>query len=267
MAKYYSTEHTHPYPWDQVVQAVFQRYPNPFASHVLSEDTVHREVVNEHTLYSRRFITKTNKVPSWGERWLKGFARRVPLMEESFVDQKARTITVYTRSIAFSNFMVAVEKVIYRASEDNPDHTVAQKEGWVESNFYGLRSAIKNFGIERFKKNIVKSTDGFNHVLERLQNQQNQLRSVAGVKLAEFQLKKDQLRTQAHETVESMKELGIGKVESIREASSAQWSHAKESARKGADVAKETALKGAERVIASTTLHAAESVQEDDVID
>lgn len=263
MAKYYTTEHIHPYSWDQVAQAVFQRYPNPHAQHVLSEDTLHREIVNDCTLYSRRFLTKTNKVPSWAERWLKGLARRVPLVEESFVDNKSRTITIYTRSIAYANFMVGIEKVVYKASSDNPSHTVASKEGWVESNFYGLRSAIKNFGIERFKKNIVKSTEGFNHVLDRLQTQQNQLRSVAGVKLAEFHLKRDQLRSQAHETVESMKELGIGKVESIREASSVQWSQAKENARKRADVAKETALKGAERVIASTTLHASEQNQDE----
>jgi len=253
-AKYSSTEHVHPYSWDQVAEAIFQRYPNPFSRHVLSEDTVHREVINGTTLYSRRCLTKTNKVPSWGERWISGLSRRVPLLEESFVDSKARTITIYTRSIAYTNFMVAIEKVIYTACPNDSNYTVARKEGWVESNFYGLRSAIKNFGIESWKKNIVKSTEGFNHVLERVQTQQNQLRSVAGVKLAEFQQKKEQL----HERVESIKERGIEKVESIVEASSAQWSHAKESARKRADAAKETAMKGAERVKASTTLHASE---------
>ena len=56
MAKYYTTEHIHPYSWDQVAQAVFQRYPNPHAQHVLSEDTLHREIVNDDTLYSRRYL-------------------------------------------------------------------------------------------------------------------------------------------------------------------------------------------------------------------
>ena len=58
-----------------------------------------------------RFLTKTNKVPSWGEKWLSGLARRVPLCEESFIDMQAQTITLYTRSVGLSTFMTAIEKV------------------------------------------------------------------------------------------------------------------------------------------------------------
>ena len=50
-----------------MAHAIFQRYPNPFARHVLSEDTVYREVINGTTLYTRRFLTKTNKIPKWGK--------------------------------------------------------------------------------------------------------------------------------------------------------------------------------------------------------
>ena len=31
-----------------------------------------REVINGTILYSRRFLTKTNKIPKWGEKWLSG---------------------------------------------------------------------------------------------------------------------------------------------------------------------------------------------------
>jgi hypothetical protein len=94
-----------------VAHAIFQRYPNPFARHVLSEDTVHRELIDGRTLYSRRFLTKTNKVPSWGEKWLSGLVRRVPMLEESYVDTQTQTITLYTRSVGLATFMTAIEKV------------------------------------------------------------------------------------------------------------------------------------------------------------
>ena len=125
-----------------------------------------------------------------------------------------------------SNFMTAIEKVVYKACPDNPNHTVALKQAWVESNFYGLRSAIKNFGIERFKVNCVKATDGFNYVLERFHQQQHHLREMSHVKLAEFQMKKDNLKN---------------KVELIKEKSNAQWNQAKEAAKSAKDVAKEAA--------------------------
>lgn len=235
MAKYYHTEHLHPYSFDQVAQAIFQRYPNPFASHVLSEDTVYREVINGTTLYTRRFLTKTNKIPKWGERWLSGFRRTVPLLEESYVDTKNRTITTYTRNVGLSNFMSATEKVVYQASSQDPNHTVALKQAWVESNFYGLRSAIKSFGIERFKVNCVKATEGFNFVLEGIHQQQNSLREMGQVKLAEFQQRRDNLKIQYNE-----------KVELIKDKTSAQWSHAKEAAKTAKETARESAKKKAE---------------------
>merc|ERR1712110_833215 len=122
--------------------------------------------------------------------------------------------------------------VVYQASPDNPDHTVAVKSAWVESNFYGLRSAIKNFGIERFKVNCVKAMEGFNFVLERFHQQQNSLREMGQVKLAEFQQKRDNLKIQYNE-----------KVELIRDKTSAQWHQAKEAAKTAKETARESALK------------------------
>jgi len=247
MAHYYNTKHVHPYSWDQVAQVIFRRYPNPFARHVLSEDTVHREVIDGTTLYSRRFLTKTNKVPSWGEKWLSGLARRVPLMEESFIDTDTKTITLYTRSVGLATFMTAIEKVVYRSCPNNPGHTVAVKQAWVESNLYGLRSAIKRFGIERFKKNCLKATEGFNHVLEKFHNQQNNLRELGHVKLAEFQVKKDQLRSGVTEKVESIKERSLH----IKE-------FAKETAKEVKGAAEQTAKGVKDRVKANATIHAKE---------
>ena len=52
----------HRYRWDQVGNAVFKRYPNPWSKHVLSEDVVSRKVEGP-ILKSIRIITKQNKVP------------------------------------------------------------------------------------------------------------------------------------------------------------------------------------------------------------
>jgi len=225
MAKYYNTEHRHPYSWEQVARAIFQRYPNPFASHVLSEDTVYREVLTPGVLYSRRFVTKTNKVPKWGEKFISGLVRRVPLVEESFVDSINKTITLYTRNVGMGGFMTVAEKVVFKASETDPNTTIAVKEAWIESSFYGLRSAIKDFGVNRFKQNCVKATDGFNHVLERLQTQQQNLTRIRQEKIEEFQNMKTQLKTQYRE-----------KAESIKEKSSQQWTQAKMKATNAATV-------------------------------
>lgn len=68
------------------------RYPNPLATHVISEDTLHRELISKDILYSRRFLTKTNKLPKWGERFFVNLKKYVPLVEESYVDRKTKTM-------------------------------------------------------------------------------------------------------------------------------------------------------------------------------
>ena len=123
---------------------MFQRYPNPFAKHVLSEDTLYREVRGD-TLYSRRFLTKTNKLPKWGEKFFFGLKRYVPLLEESIVDPKNKVVTTYTRNVGLGMFMMAVEKVRYSVDPDNPENTLAVKEAWIESSLYGLRNGSQEF--------------------------------------------------------------------------------------------------------------------------
>merc|ERR1712133_345390 len=173
------------------------RYPNPMATHVLSEDTVHREVIqNGNVLYSRRFLTKTNELPKWGERWMPSI-KFVPLIEESLVDRDNKVVTTYTRNVGLSTFMTATEKVRYQPNPENPDETIAVKEAWVESKLYGLRSAVKNFGVDRFKKNCVKATDGFNHVLNHLHEKQLYLSELKQRKSHEIKTKGEYALTQA----------------------------------------------------------------------
>lgn len=76
-----------------------------FSQHVLSEDTFSREIKNGK-LHSKRVLTKTNRVPKWGERFFN--AGSVKIVEESIVDPKLKTLTTYTRNIAFTKVMVCV---------------------------------------------------------------------------------------------------------------------------------------------------------------
>jgi len=61
-------------------------------------------VTGEGKLYSKRLITKTNKLPKWGERFFK--AKSVCIIEESLVDPKSNSLTTYTRNIGFNKIMV-----------------------------------------------------------------------------------------------------------------------------------------------------------------
>lgn len=105
MAKYYETSTVFNYNYEQILQGFWKRYPNPYSTHVLSEDTIQREIRDDGKLYSKRLLTKTNRVPKWGERFFK--AKFVCIIEESLVDPKAKTLTTHTRNIGFNKIMVS----------------------------------------------------------------------------------------------------------------------------------------------------------------
>jgi len=175
-SSFWSTEHVYPHSWDQVSTFYWSRYPNPFSSHVFSEDLIECSVDPESGLLrTKRLIVKTNKLPWWGKHLFS--AKKVAVIEETTVDPKARLMTTYTRNIGLTIFMGTTEKNFYRDSTDHEDSqkkTVCQKNVWITSDIVGLRSAIRKFGVDRFKSNCVRASDGLLWAIKR--NQLNSLR-------------------------------------------------------------------------------------------
>ena len=71
MAKYWSTIHQHNFDWETIASKYWKKYPNPHSSHVFSEDILSAEVNAQGMLRVKRLLSKTNKLPSWGEHLFK----------------------------------------------------------------------------------------------------------------------------------------------------------------------------------------------------
>lgn len=158
--------------WDQVASAFWQRYPNPYSKHVLTEDVIYREVTSDNKLLSRRLLTKTNRLPRWGEMvFPTNLARSVFVVEDSIVDFQNRTFTTLTWNINHSRIMLVEEKCVYRPNPENPACTQVQREAWVTSSVFGFSRAIQEFGLARFRRNQIKATEGFEYILANLQGE------------------------------------------------------------------------------------------------
>ncbi|XP_003427045.1 PRELI domain-containing protein 1, mitochondrial isoform X1 [Nasonia vitripennis] len=165
MVKYFENSTVFQFSWDQVAQGFWRRYPNPNSTHVISEDTISREL-KDGKLYTKRLLTKTNRVPKWGERFIS--KNNVKIVEESIVDPKKKILTTYTRNLGYTKVMSVVEKVVYKVSDENPQWTEAKRSAWIESSVFGFSRAIQAFGLDRFKKNCTKMSNGFNYVLAHM---------------------------------------------------------------------------------------------------
>ncbi|XP_075165016.1 preli-like [Haematobia irritans] len=161
-ASYHRTETVFDYTWKQVVQAYWNRYPNPSSVHVLTEDTISREI-RDGKLYSRRILSKTNHVPKWGERFYKNTP--VKIIEDSVLDPKNKTLITFTRNIGFQKIM-KVDEIVEYSEQDG--RTIAVRRAYISSQVFGFSRAIRAFGIERFKSNCQKTANGFNYVLQRM---------------------------------------------------------------------------------------------------
>ena len=72
---------------------------------MLSEDVISR-VVKGTELVTKRLMTKTNRMPKWGNLIFGHNNHHVCVVEESLVDPVRKTFTIYTRNIGYTKFMV-----------------------------------------------------------------------------------------------------------------------------------------------------------------
>uniref|UniRef100_A0A8C1XL79 PRELI domain containing 1b n=1 Tax=Cyprinus carpio TaxID=7962 RepID=A0A8C1XL79_CYPCA len=154
--------------WEQVLTAFWQRYPNPYSTHVLTEDVLFREVTSDNLLLSRRLLTKTNRLPRWAERIFPG-KRSVYIIEDSVVDLGNRSLTTLTWNVNHAKLMRVVERCVFAGERDRPVWTRITREAWISSGVFGLSRPIQEFGLARFRSNQVKSMKGLEHALSNLQ--------------------------------------------------------------------------------------------------
>ncbi|OCT88680.1 PRELI domain-containing protein 1, mitochondrial [Xenopus laevis] len=155
--------------WDQVSAAFWQRYPNPYSKHVLTEDILYREVTPDHKLLTRRLLTKTNRLPRWAERiFPANVAQAVHVIEDSIIDPLSRTMTTYTWNINHVSIMSVEERCVYCENSENSNWTEIKREAWVSSKVFGFTRAIQEFGLARFKSNVTKAMKGFEFILGKM---------------------------------------------------------------------------------------------------
>ncbi|XP_076845647.1 PRELI domain containing 1b [Brachyhypopomus gauderio] len=169
MVKYFFNETDIKSSWDQVFSAFWQRYPNPFSTHVLTEDVVFRMVTVDQRLITRRLLTKTNRLPRWAERFFpSALSRCAFILEDSIVDPLNKSLTTYTWNLNHTKLMSVKEHCVFQESVGHPSWTQLQREAWISSEVFGFSRAIQEFGLARFKSNQLKAMKGLEHALTNL---------------------------------------------------------------------------------------------------
>jgi len=164
--RFFSQSHLYDDPWSIVSLAFFLRYPNPYASHVVSCDVISRTPTPSGSLLTTRLILKQGSLPKWAP---KGIISRAEswILEESEVDPEGKIVRCRTRNLDHVKVMRVEETVVLRQNEDG--RTLQTNEARIVSRFgWGLTKSIENHGLARFKANVQRSREGVSLILSML---------------------------------------------------------------------------------------------------
>ncbi|KAF7194725.1 Protein UPS2, mitochondrial [Pseudocercospora fuligena] len=171
--KIFNTEHEFAYSWDEVSTANWRKYCpwNDKSEHVIAVDTVSRNIdPSTGILRTERLITCKQSAPKWVQSFF-GSQDTSLVYEVSYVDPKAKKVTMCSQNLTWSDLLSVQETVVYRPSirDMGKSSTIFEQRAKIIAMCGGwqkIKSAIEDFSIERFKQNAARGKEGFERVLE-----------------------------------------------------------------------------------------------------
>lgn len=168
--KFYSSTHEFAYSWEEVSTGNWLKYCpwNDKSTHVIGVDTLSRRLdPTTHILRTERLITCRQSAPKW-LRSIFGSDETSLVYEISYVDARAKKVTMCSQNMTWNDLLSVQETVTYRPSLANAGCTrfeqtakiIALCGGWQK-----IKNGIEDFTVERFRQNAAKGREGFERVL------------------------------------------------------------------------------------------------------
>jgi len=161
------------YSWEEVSTSNWCKYGpwNEKTPHVISVDTLSRTVdPATGILRTERLITCQQSTPKWINTILGG-QDTSHVYETSYVDPKARTVTLCSMNLTWSDLLNVRETCVYQPSSSDPHaKTVFSQRAEITALCGGwqkIKNSIEQFTVDRFQQNAQRGREGFEMVLSR----------------------------------------------------------------------------------------------------
>ncbi|KAF2673488.1 MSF1-domain-containing protein [Microthyrium microscopicum] len=171
--KVFSCSSDFDYSWDEVSTGNWQKYSpwNKKAPHVIAVDTLSRTVdAATGILRTERLITTKQESPRWIKALL-GDCETSLVYETSYVDPAAKTVTLCSHNLTWTNILSVRETVTYSPSKTSPlTKTLMTQRAEITAIAGGwerIKNKIESFSVERFQQNAENGKAGFEMVLAR----------------------------------------------------------------------------------------------------
>ncbi|KAK7207263.1 PRELI-like family-domain-containing protein [Myxozyma melibiosi] len=187
MVKFYKSFFTHNHDFNTFSLAYFLRYPNPYATHVLSVDTLERFVDEQGRLHTKRLVVKRGKLPHWCKVLLSSSKLNISesmILETSIIDPRNELILSEAKNIDFTKIMRVVESATYKGDVSADGSKIVRANTTVSFlssfGFDSMKERMELWGQRKMGENLNRSQKGMGYVMDRLREQ--------GGKIKAFQL-------------------------------------------------------------------------------
>lgn len=159
-----STNFTYNFDFLTTSVAYLNRYPNPYAKHVLSSDTIDSHVDSSGRLHTTRLVVKIGLLPEFIMPFL-GRSVQSWVIEKSIIDPKEQKVYAYSANLDHHRFVKVEELLIYSCSGKQTNLECNVK---FLSNFFGFKKRIEAWTKEKFHRNLPNLSKGFMYVIGKV---------------------------------------------------------------------------------------------------
>lgn len=164
--KIWSSEHVFDHPWENVVKAALQKYPNPLNPGVIGVDVVERCVDPNGVLKSHRLMATKWQVPSYITKLLGG-NKICYASEHSQIDLKKQELTLQTRNLTFNNVVHIDEKLTYSILEDTKKTLLKQETQIIIKNV-PLIDYMENLMVTKINSNAQMGRKAIEFIINKM---------------------------------------------------------------------------------------------------
>jgi hypothetical protein len=130
--------------------AIWQKYPNPFASHVISSDVLDRFIDEKGVLHTTRLVKKKGKMPSWGARFFN--ITEAFILETSTVNLETNSMEIVSKNLSYQKILLVQETMTIEKLKPMESMVTLKAQFISNTSFTPIRSRIEQWALERFRK-------------------------------------------------------------------------------------------------------------------
>ena len=165
MVQVFENSHLYNNNFETVSLAYLNRYPNPFAKHVLSIDTLDNHIDNSGNLIITKLMVKTGRLPKFIKPIL-GTNLNSWIIEKTIINPKTKKLLTYSANIDHRKFIKVEEYLSFSKADEFS--TLVKGKVKFSSNLFGFKQRIEDWSQQKFTNNLNKSTQGLVFVINEL---------------------------------------------------------------------------------------------------